>query len=64
MDITITVSEKMFKSDIDNKFQDFFSRVIADIATNLNNGKTAMCGRYEMETATLLLNAFSHGEYD
>ena len=64
MKITLDVSDKLFRNDAENKFQDFFKRVIVDIATNLNNENTGLCGRYEMETATLLQAAFEHGKYN
>lgn len=63
MKITITVSDKLFRKDTESCFQDFFKRVIADIADSLNNGSTGLCGRYELETAVLLQNAFAHGQY-
>lgn len=63
MNITITVTDKLFRKDIEDRFQDFFKRVIADIADSLNNGSTGLCGRYELETAVLLQNAFACGQY-
>lgn len=65
MKITINVCDKLFAKDAENKFQDFFERVITDIASGLNDGEYSnLCGRYEMETATLLKQAFKKGEYD
>ena len=64
MKITITVSDGLFGKDIENRFQDFFERVIADISESLNNRNTSLCGWYELETATLLQEAFANGQYD
>lgn len=63
MEITIKVNDKLFKKDASNKFQDFFGRVIADIAGSLNEESPKMCGSYEMETAALLQKAFYKAEY-
>lgn len=63
MKITIEINDKLFKKDASNKFQDFFGRVIADIAESLNENLPKMCGRYEMETAALLQKAFYKAEY-
>jgi len=64
MKITIDVTDKLFRKEIEGCFQDFFERVIADIADSLGNESTGLCGRYELETAVLLQNAFAHGQYD
>ncbi len=64
MKITITVPDKLFRKDIEGRFQDFFGRVIVDIADSLDNESTDLCGRYELETAVFLQNAFAHGQYD
>ena len=48
---------KDFEGDyIDDKFKDFFSRVIADIDCK------GMCGRYEKEIAEMFLKAFDDSE--
>ena len=64
MKITLTVSDGLFGKDIEDRFQDFFKRMITDISDSLNNGNTGLCGWYEVETATLLQNAFAKGQYD
>lgn len=64
MKITITVADRLFKRDIEVRFQEFFERVAADITDSLKNGGTGLCGRYELDTATLLQNAFANGQYD
>ncbi len=64
MKITIEISDNLFKKDASNKFQDFFERVIADMADSLNTDSPKLCGRYEMETATLLQRAFCTAEYE
>lgn len=63
MKITIDVTDKLFGRDITNCFQDFFSRVIADTVQALNNDHIGLCGRYELETATILKEAFANGAY-
>lgn len=63
MTITLTVSDKLFKKDAENRFQDFFDRVIVDIAGNISDDSLKLCGRYELETASLLKIAFNHGQY-
>ena len=48
---------KDFEGDyIDDKFKDFFSRVIVDIDCK------GMCGRYEKEIAEMFLKAFDDSE--
>ena len=64
MKITIDVPDKLFWQEIEGCFQDFFGRVIADIADGLNNENVALCGRYELEAAALLKNAFARGAYE
>lgn len=64
MRIIITIPDNLFRRDIENKFKDFFERVIVDIAGSLNNENTGLCGLYELETATFLKKAFAHGLYD
>lgn len=64
MKITITVPDKLFGRDITNSFQDFFSRVIADTVQNMNDNHIGLCGRYELETATFLKEAFANGAYN
>ena len=64
MKITIEISNNLLKKDASNKFQDFFGRVIADMADSLNRDTPKLCGRYEMETATLLQRAFCTAEYE
>lgn len=64
MTITITVSDKLFGHDVENRFQNFFDRLIVDIAGNISDDDNLkLCGRYELETATLLKVAFKHGQY-
>lgn len=62
-EIKINISDNMFKDDIADKFADFFERVIADIASGLNNNSTNSCGRYELETAAMLKEAFRTATY-
>ena len=64
MKITIVVQDTLFRNEIEDYFQDFFNRVIADIADSLSTGCTSSCGRYELETAAQLQNAFACGQYD
>ena len=67
MKITIEIGgidDKLYKQDIENKFQDFFGRVIADIKDNLNNDSPNICGQYELETAMLLRRAYQVANYE
>ena len=65
MKILLEVSNKMFSKDIEDHFRDFWYRVIANITDTLNNDEGySLCGRYELETATLLKRAFEKGVYD
>lgn len=64
MKITIDVTDKLFGRDITNCFQDFFSRVIADTVQDMNDDHIGLCGRYELETATFLKEAFAKGAYN
>lgn len=64
MKITIEISDNLFKNDASTKFQDFFERVIADMADSLNTDSPKLCGRYELETATLLQRAFCTAKYE
>ena len=63
MKIILDVSDKLFNTDINDRFQDFFGRVISDIAFSLNNDSSNICGRYEMETAELLKSSFANAVY-
>lgn len=48
---------KEFEGDYENdKFEDFFSRVLYDI------GKGFLCGNYERETAGMFINAFKESK--
>ena len=64
MKITINVTDRLFARDITNAFQDFFCRVISDIVRDLNDDRVGLCGRYELETATILKEAFSKAAYN
>ena len=64
MKITITVSDKLFWEDIEDCFQDFFSRVITDIESSLDTGSIGFCGQYELETAKFLKDVFAKGQYE
>ena len=70
MKITVTVSElsklsdKLFRREIEDHFQEFFCRVIVDITNNLNNESTYLCGRNELEIAKFLKDAFANGQYE
>lgn len=52
MQIVIDIPNYEFDNDIADKFQDYFSRVKADIS----NGD--VCGNYELETTDMFLSAF------
>lgn len=48
-----------FSEDAQDKFQDFFHRVHADIA----NEHSIMCGNYERETVEMFLHSFNNATY-
>jgi hypothetical protein len=62
MKITITVDEAVFDKEIENKFSDFFNRVITDI--KYPDVVQGLCGNYEYETADMLKNAFYAAKYN
>lgn len=65
MKISLEISDKLFKNDANNNFQEFFDRVIADICMGISSeGMSHLCGRYELETATLLKHAFKQARYE
>lgn len=62
MKITITVDEAVFDKEIENKFSDFFNRVITDI--KYPDVVQGLCGNFEYETADMLKNAFYAAKYN
>lgn len=63
MKIMIEVSDKEFGLDIQDKFQDFFKRISAEIERRLIMGDELVCGYFERETAEMFLNAFKNALY-
>ena len=52
-----------FNSDLNDRFRDFFGRVIADIKYGLNSDdSTNICGQYELEIAEMLHTALVKGD--
>lgn len=62
MKITITVDEAVFDKEIENKFSDFFNRVITDI--KYPDVVQGLYGNFEYETADMLKNAFYAAKYN
>lgn len=62
--IILNIPENEFGVDIQNKFQDFFGRVKAEIEIRVKSGDTLVCGAYEIETAEMFLKAFEQMEVD
>lgn len=54
MEITIDIPNEFVVDYAADKFNDFFSRVIADIDYN------GLCGNYEKETAEMFIEAFKN----
>lgn len=52
MKLTIDIPREYERDFIDDKFKDFFSRVIADIDCS------GLCGNYEKEIAEMFIKAF------
>ena len=61
MKIVIDIPEKEFGIDINDGFQDFFSRLKAEIKGHLVNKTNLVCGAYELETIDMFLKAFNNG---
>ena len=53
MKIEIDIPKEFEKDYNDDKFDEFFGRVLCDIADG------TMCGRYEKETAQMLITSFA-----
>lgn len=49
---------KEFERDLQDKFNEFCNRVIADINFALDKQDPLLCGNYERETAEMFLKAF------
>lgn len=60
--IILNIPDNEFGVDIQNKFQDFFGRVKAEIDNRVKVGDTLICGAYEIETAEMFLKAFEQME--
>lgn len=56
MKIIIDIPNYEFDNDVKNKFQDYFSRVRADLRDYPSHDK--LCGNYEMETTDMFLASF------
>lgn len=57
MKVMIDIPEE-FESDLQDKFKEFFERMIADIDYALEKQEPLLCGNYERETAEMFLSAF------
>ena len=51
---------KEFERDMQDKFNEFFERMIADIDYALEKQEPLLCGNYERETAEMFLSAFEN----
>lgn len=60
IELVIKIPEKEFGIDIDDKFQDFFKRLEAEIKSHMISGTNLVCGNYEMETIDMFLKAFKN----
>lgn len=61
MQVVINIPEKEFGIDIEDKFQDFFKRLRAEIKVHLTNNTSLVCGSYELETIDMFMKAFNNG---
>ena len=59
MKVIIDIPEKEFGIEIYDKFQDFFSRLKAEIKAHLISNTSLVCGAYELETIDMFLKAFN-----
>lgn len=60
MKLVIDINENEFGIDIENKFQDFFKRLQAEIQSRLISNDTLVCGVYELETIEMFMTAFKN----
>ena len=56
MKVIIDIPNYEFSNDVEDKFQDYFSRVRADLRDYPSHDK--LCGNYEMETIEMFLVSF------
>lgn len=56
MKVIIDIPNYEFNNDVEDKFQDYFSRVRADLRDYPSHDK--MCGNYERETTDMFLASF------
>ena len=61
MRVVIEIDDEEFGIDINDKFQDFFSRLKAEIKEHLMTNTSLVCGAYELETIDMFLEAFKNG---
>lgn len=57
MELVIKIPDEEF--GIDDKFQDFFSRLRVEIKQHLITNTSLVCGAYELETIDMFLKAFN-----
>lgn len=58
--LIIEIPGNEFGIDINDKFQDFFSRLKVEIREHLANNTNLVCGSYELETIDMFLTAFNN----
>lgn len=59
-ELVIKIPEKEFGIELDDKFQDFFSRLKAEIKAYCVSNENLVCGAYELETIDMFLEAFTN----
>ena len=59
MKIVIDIPKNEFGIEIDDKFQDFFKRLRAEIKAHCINNTSLVCGAYELETIDMFLAVFN-----
>lgn len=60
IELVIKIPDKEFGIEIYDKFQDFFSRLKAEIKAHLISNTNLVCGAYELETIDMFLKAFNN----
>ena len=64
MKVILDIDEEIFDNEVRNKFNDFWNRVIVDLAdAKTNENFENLCGQLELETALTLQKAFKNAEY-
>lgn len=62
MKIEISIPKEFERDYVENKFQETFDRVMADIYWNMSTDEPSVAGGYEYETLRMLSEAFANSK--